>query len=151
MLTALGAGDICLPVQRLQPGGIYSNAIICHHAGASLLLRAYHDGDMAALGIVDDAVADQVIQHPPQKGGIALHAGGTSWTLSGKFKLIPIWQAAVEHLAHRLTADLHQIDRLPADRLEGILQFGGQVQIVHQGFQPLSLPPDDPGLLPGLG
>ena len=69
VLAALGAGDICRPVQRLQPGGIYSNAIICHHAGASLLLRAYHDGDMAALGIMDDAVADQIVQHPPQEDG----------------------------------------------------------------------------------
>ena len=34
VLTALCTGDIRLPVQRLQPGIIHPNAIICHRAGA---------------------------------------------------------------------------------------------------------------------
>ena len=57
---------------------------------------------------------------------------------------------AVEHLAHRLTADLHQINRLPVDGLEGVFQFGAQIQVIHQRFQPLPLPTDHPSMLLGL-
>ena len=71
--------------------------------------------------------------------------------LLGKCNLKLFWQAAVEHLAHRLPPDLRQVHRLPADGLEGVLQFSGQVQILHQRFQTLPLPPDHPGLVTGLG
>ena len=58
VLAALGAGDVRIPVQRLQPGGIHPNAIVCHRAGASPILRSYRNGDMTSTGIVNDAVAD---------------------------------------------------------------------------------------------
>ena len=105
---------------------------------------------MAALGIMDDAVADQVVQHPPEKGGVTLYSGSAARMRLGKCDFIPLRQTVVEHLAHRLPPDLHQIYCLPADGLEGVFQLGGQVQILHQGFQPLPLPPDHPGMLPGL-
>ena len=88
MLAALGAGDVRLLVQRLQSSGIHSNAIIRHCAGASPILRAYLNGDMAALGIVDNAVADQIVQHPPQQGGVALCSGSAARMLLRKFNLI---------------------------------------------------------------
>ena len=113
VLASLCTGDIRLPVQRLQPGGVHPNAIICHRAGASPLLRTYCNRDVAALGIVDDAVADQVVQHPPQQGGVALHPGGAAWMLFRELNLISFRQAAVEHLAHRLPPDLRQVHRLP--------------------------------------
>ena len=151
VLAALSAGDVRLPIQCLQPGGVHPHAIVRHCAGTSPILRPYCNGDMAALGIVDDTVANQIVQHPSQKGGVALHPGRAARMLLGKFQFIPFRQTAVEHLAHRLPPRLRQIHRLPADGLEGVFQLGGQVQILHQRSQPLPLPPDHPGLVTGLG
>ena len=150
VFPALGTGDIRFLVQRLQPDIIHPHAIIGHCAGASPILRAHRNRDMAPLGIVDDAVADQVVQHPPEEGGVTLHPGGTARMLFRELNLIPFRQAAIEHLAHRLPPDLRQIHRLPADGLEGVLQLGGQVQILYQRFQTLPLLPDPPGLVTGL-
>ena len=66
VFPALGTGDIRFLVQRLQPDIIHPHAIIGHCAGASPILRAHRNRDMAPLGIVDDAVADQIVQHPPE-------------------------------------------------------------------------------------
>ena len=96
VLPTLGTGDICLPIQRLQPGGIHPNAIISHCAGASASLRPYHNGDTVALGIVDNTVADQIVQHPPQESGVALHSGSTVQMCLGKLQLILLWDSAVE-------------------------------------------------------
>ena len=119
VFPALGTGDIRFLVQRLQPDIIHPHAIIGHCAAASPILRAHRNRDMAPLGIVDDAVADQIVQHPPEKGGIAIHPGRTARMLLGKCNLKLFWQAAVEHLAHRLPPGLCQIPRLPSDVLEG--------------------------------
>ena len=88
VLAALGAGDIRLPVQRIQPGGVHPHTVILYRAGASPSLRPYGNRDVASLGIVDHAVADQVVQHPPEKGGVTLPPGSAARMLLRKFNLI---------------------------------------------------------------
>lgn len=77
-----------------------------------------------------DAVANQVIQHAPQKPVVGKDAHGLPQLHLGKRKPVAAFQTAVKHFADRLTADFRPVHFLEVNGLERVFQLGRQVKIV---------------------
>ncbi len=113
------------------------------------LLRAGADPDAvvrhreaAAAGVVDDAVAQQVAQHPAQQGGVPHDGQGAvrpDPLALDELDGVPLVQAGVQQLADGLAGQFHCVHWLAGDGLESVFQLGGQVEVSDKGGQLLAL------------
>ena len=99
---------------------------------------------------MNDAVANQVIQHTPQEPVISRKVDGPPRLHLRKYKLISAFQPAVQDLADCLTADLHPVHVFEADGLERVFQSGSQIQLIDQSSHLLAFPADNACLFSGL-
>ena len=145
-----GACNVISPIQHFQEFRSDSHSIIGNHTQTTAISFADRQHDPASLGIMGDAVADQVIQHTPQEPVIPQKVNGPPRLHLGKYKLVAAFQPPVQNLADCLTADLHPVHVFETDGLERVFQFSGQIQFVDQSSHLLALPPDNARLFSGI-
>ena len=145
-----GACNVISPIQHFQEFRSDPHSIIGNHTQTTAISFADRQHDPASLGIVGDAVADQVIQHTPQEPVIPQKVNGPPRLHLGKYKLVAAFQPPVQNLADCLTADLHPVHVFETDGLERVFQFSGQIQFVDQSSHLLALPPDNARLFSGI-
>ena len=145
-----GACNVISPIQHFQEFRSDPHSIIGNHTQTTAISFADRQHDPASLGIMGDAVADQVIQHTPQEPIIPQKVNGPTRMHFSKYELIAAFQPAVQDFADCLPADLHPVHVFETDGLKRIFQFGSQVQLVDQSSHLLAFPPDNSCLFSGL-
>lgn len=82
-VTALCAGNVLPPVERIQERGGDPAPVIRNHTEAVAVFLSDRKNDFTALRIVDNAVADQIVQHPLLFGVYSVAVTVLTGTIAG--------------------------------------------------------------------